>query len=154
MIELILGPMFSGKSSELLRKVRRFEIAKKRSLVINYTHDNRYSSEEVMSTHDKYWIHSCRLTFKAVKCSSISEVDKIYSSYDVIAIDEGQFFPDVRHLLLSAGGHVRANGEWKESGYRGWSRRDVPTQAFWANFRTHSKGRKGDEAVCSVHVLQ
>lgn len=54
MIELILGPMFSGKSSELLRKVRRFEIAKKRCLVINYTHDNRYSSEEVMSTHDKY----------------------------------------------------------------------------------------------------
>jgi thymidine kinase len=53
MIELILGPMFSGKSSELLRKVRRFEVAKKRCLVINYTHDNRYSNEDVMSTHDK-----------------------------------------------------------------------------------------------------
>jgi thymidine kinase len=45
--------MFSGKSSELLRKVRRYQHAKKNCLVINYIHDNRYSTEEVMSTHDK-----------------------------------------------------------------------------------------------------
>ena len=53
-IEVIFGPMFSGKSTELLRKVRRFEHAKKKCLVINYKHDNRYSNEEVMATHDKY----------------------------------------------------------------------------------------------------
>jgi thymidine kinase len=53
MIEVILGPMFSGKSSELLRKVRRFEIARKKCLVINYTNDTRYSNEDVMATHDK-----------------------------------------------------------------------------------------------------
>lgn len=53
-IEVIYGPMFSGKSSELLRKVRRYEHAKKKCLVISYMHDDRYSTEEVMSTHDKY----------------------------------------------------------------------------------------------------
>jgi thymidine kinase len=42
-IEIIYGPMFSGKSSELLRKIRRFEHARKRCLVLNYSHDNRYS---------------------------------------------------------------------------------------------------------------
>lgn len=42
-IELILGPMFSGKSSEMLRKVRRYEHARKKCLVVNYLNDNRYS---------------------------------------------------------------------------------------------------------------
>jgi thymidine kinase len=50
---LIYGPMFSGKSSELLRKIRRYQHARKDCLVINYMHDNRYSGEEVMSTHDR-----------------------------------------------------------------------------------------------------
>jgi thymidine kinase len=45
--------MFSGKSSELLRKIRRYQHAKKNCLVVNYLHDNRYSSEDVMATHDK-----------------------------------------------------------------------------------------------------
>jgi thymidine kinase len=44
-IEVIYGPMFSGKSSELLRKIRRFGHAKKKCLVINYMHDNRYSED-------------------------------------------------------------------------------------------------------------
>lgn len=52
-IEVIYGPMFSGKSTELLRKVRRYTIAQKKCLVINYAKDNRYSNEEVVSTHDK-----------------------------------------------------------------------------------------------------
>ena len=52
-IEVIYGPMFSGKSSELLRKVRRYQHARKNCLVVNYLHDNRYSQDEVMTTHDK-----------------------------------------------------------------------------------------------------
>lgn len=56
-IEVIYGPMFSGKSSELLRKVRRYQHAKKNCVIINYLNDNRYSTEEVMSTHDKYSYH-------------------------------------------------------------------------------------------------
>jgi thymidine kinase len=52
-IELIYGPMFSGKSSEMMRRVRRLQYAKKKCLIINYHADNRYSTEEVASTHDK-----------------------------------------------------------------------------------------------------
>jgi thymidine kinase len=52
-IEIIYGPMFSGKSSELLRKIRRFEHARKLCLVLNFSHDNRYSNGEEMATHDK-----------------------------------------------------------------------------------------------------
>lgn len=50
---LIFGPMFSGKSSELQRMVRRFEISKKNCLIINFAMDSRYSDEDVVSTHDK-----------------------------------------------------------------------------------------------------
>jgi thymidine kinase len=45
--------MFSGKSSELQRVVRRYEISKKNCLVVNFALDSRYSEEDVVSTHDK-----------------------------------------------------------------------------------------------------
>jgi len=53
-IEIIFGPMFSGKSTELLRKVKRYTIAQKKCLVISYAKDNRYSNDDVVSTHDRY----------------------------------------------------------------------------------------------------
>jgi thymidine kinase len=56
-IELILGPMFSGKSSEMQRKVRRYQHARKKCLVVNYSGDNRFSFEDVASTHDQYPSH-------------------------------------------------------------------------------------------------
>jgi thymidine kinase len=45
--------MFAGKSTELLRRVKRHEISGKKCLSIKYAQDNRYS-EECISTHDKY----------------------------------------------------------------------------------------------------
>lgn len=50
---LIFGPMFSGKSSELQRMVRRYEISKKKCLIVNFALDSRYSDDDVVSTHDK-----------------------------------------------------------------------------------------------------
>jgi thymidine kinase len=51
-IQLILGPMFSGKSTELLRRIRRYTIAKRKCLVIKYKKDTRYS-EDSLATHDR-----------------------------------------------------------------------------------------------------
>jgi thymidine kinase len=89
-ITIIFGPMFSGKSTELLKRVRRLELQKKKCLVVNYNLDNRYSAEDVVSTHDKIMV-------KAVKRNRLEEILDIYNDYDVIAIDEGQFFPDVKN---------------------------------------------------------
>jgi len=53
-IELIIGPMFAGKSTELLRRCRRYEKAhpqEQRPLIIKYCKDNRYD-ENLFSTHD------------------------------------------------------------------------------------------------------
>jgi thymidine kinase len=44
-IQLVVGPMFSGKSTELLRRVRRYTHSKKSCLLIKYSKDQRYSSE-------------------------------------------------------------------------------------------------------------
>lgn len=54
-IQLILGPMFSGKSTELLRRIRRYTVAKRKCAVIKYNKDSRYHDKN-MSTHDLYEI--------------------------------------------------------------------------------------------------
>lgn len=86
-IEVILGPMFSGKTTELIRRIRRYTIAKKRCLQIKYKADTRYS-EECASTHDKQMI-------AAKSCTYLKEAENLLENYDVIGIDEGQFFQDV-----------------------------------------------------------
>ena len=93
-IHSIFGPMFSGKSSELFRKVNRYQIANKRCLVINYIKDNRYSTEDVAATHDKRLL-------AARKLKSLAEIsDKEAASFDVIGIDEGQFFEDLVEVCV------------------------------------------------------
>ena len=86
-IEVIFGPMFSGKSSELQRRVKRHQIAKKNCMVLNFFKDNRYSVEDTCCTHDKNQM-------KARKIAELKEVDLEVKDYDVIAVDEGQFFVD------------------------------------------------------------
>lgn len=51
-IELIIGPMFAGKSTELIRRVKRYNISGKRVFNVKYAEDNRYSKDSI-STHDR-----------------------------------------------------------------------------------------------------
>ena len=84
-IELILGPMFSGKSQELIRRIRRLRVADKKCCMIKYAKDTRYSSDKV-STHDQQ-------TFDAIAVNKLSSVDpEVLDWAEVIGIDEGQFF--------------------------------------------------------------
>lgn len=85
-IQVIFGPMFSGKSTELMRRVRRFQIAQYKCLVIKYAKDTRYS-EKGMATHDKN-------TMEAIPANVLSDVHSHALEASVIGIDEGQFFPD------------------------------------------------------------
>ncbi|XP_030594221.1 thymidine kinase, cytosolic [Archocentrus centrarchus] len=85
-IQVIFGPMFSGKSTELMRRVRRFQVAQYNCLVIKYAKDTRYS-DTGMATHDKN-------TMEAVPANSLRDVRSLALQACVIGIDEGQFFPD------------------------------------------------------------
>lgn len=69
-----------------MRRVRRFQIAQYKCLVIKYAKDTRYSSG--FSTHD-------RNTMEALPACSLREVSHEATNVSVIGIDEGQFFPDI-----------------------------------------------------------
>jgi thymidine kinase len=86
-IQLILGPMFSGKSTELIRRLKRYQVAKYDVLIVKYAKDVRYD-EYGISTHD-------RQTLPAVAATTLTDLTDMAKKYDVIGIDEGQFFPDV-----------------------------------------------------------
>jgi len=92
-LELIIGNMFSGKSTELIRRINREQSISKRILIINYISDNRYSSENVISTHNS-------LHRESMKIKRISEIEKIIEDYDSIFIDEGQFFEDLGYYVI------------------------------------------------------
>ncbi|XP_033976294.1 thymidine kinase, cytosolic isoform X1 [Trematomus bernacchii] len=85
-IQVIFGPMFSGKSTELMRRVRRFQIAQYNCLVIKYAKDTRYS-DKGMATHDKN-------TMEAVPANILGDLRPQALQACVIGIDEGQFFSD------------------------------------------------------------
>jgi len=140
-LELVMGPMFSGKSTELLRRIRLLRFAKKSCLYVRcsqatvavsshsqraggllsqaYQIQARYSlqrctwdtcfcvvrilvsfcvvgwvpalgsPQDCVSTHDK-------VMGKAVSCDTLAQVAELTAKFDVIGVDEGQFFPDVR----------------------------------------------------------
>jgi thymidine kinase len=90
-LEIILGPMWSGKTSALLKIYRQYSFCKSRICVINYEADVRYS-ETMLSTHDKEMI-PCILGFSMEEIMKIHK-DEIENS-DVILINEGQFFSDI-----------------------------------------------------------
>jgi len=85
-IEVIVGPMYAGKSEELIRRVNRAKIADLRVLVFKPDIDNRYTDNSI-STHSG----------KELECLAVGSAKDIWEyvremNFDVLAIDEGQFF--------------------------------------------------------------
>ncbi|KAH9519778.1 Thymidine kinase, cytosolic [Bulinus truncatus] len=86
-IQIIFGPMFSGKTTELMRRMKRYQIANYRCLIVKYAKDVRYDMNGI-ATHD-------RQTLAAVSAEVLSDLHSEALKHDIIGIDEGQFFPDV-----------------------------------------------------------
>ncbi|CAG06017.1 unnamed protein product, partial [Tetraodon nigroviridis] len=113
-IQVIFGPMFSGKSTELMRRVRRFQLAQYKCLVIKYAKDTRYS-DTGMATHDKN-------TMEAVPANCLADVRSMALQVCVIGIDEGQFaFGNILNLVPLAESVVKLNAVcmqcFKEAAY-------------------------------------
>jgi thymidine kinase len=116
-IELIIGPMYSGKSSELIRKIKRYTYSKKKCILIKYSGDTRYTNENMVATHDNIF-------YKAEPALNLSKENiPKYSDYDVIGVDEGQFFPDLAEFaegMANAGKIVIIaclNGDYLRNGF-------------------------------------
>ena len=102
-IEVICGPMFSGKSEELIRRLRRAMIARKRVEVFKPTIDDRYSADEIVS-HGDLRMHS------EVVGNAAEIIDRIDWRAEVVGIDEANFMGpqlvDVAQRLADSGKQV------------------------------------------------
>jgi thymidine kinase len=85
-IEVICGSMFSGKTEELIRRLKRAEFAKQKILIFKPFADKRYSESKVVS-HDSNEIASTPI-------KSSQEILQLSKDVDVVALDEAQFFDD------------------------------------------------------------
>jgi thymidine kinase len=104
-LELIIGPMFSGKTSQLVNIYKQYTFCNIPVCVINHDIDTRYH-EEMLSTHDKIMI-PCIQTYKLNdiwNCPQ-DENNPFYENYlklrnaDVILINEAQFFKDLKYVV-------------------------------------------------------
>lgn len=85
-IEVICGSMFSGKTEELIRRIKRVQFANQSLLLVKPQVDNRYHKEDVVSHQGN--------SFQAICVSSANEIMERWTDQQVVAIDEAQFFSD------------------------------------------------------------
>ena len=88
-LDVIIGPMYAGKSTKLIEIYRKNSLLMKRICVVNYSEDNRYDNNS-LCTHDGDKISSIKLdTLDILKTSDYID------NYDMFIIDEAQFYPDL-----------------------------------------------------------
>ena len=85
-IEVICGSMFSGKTEELIRRMKRAQFAKQTVEIFKPCIDVRYSEDKVVS-HDSHSIHSTPI-------ESPAQMLELSNDVEVVGIDEAQFFDD------------------------------------------------------------
>lgn len=83
-IEVVCGPMFSGKSEEMIRRLNRVQYAKQRAIVFKPMIDDRWSKAEIVSRNG--------LALPALSIHRSAEILEAAPGFDVIGIDEAQFF--------------------------------------------------------------
>lgn len=130
-IEVITGPMFAGKTEELLRRVNRLEYAKKNIVVFKPVIDNRYADDEVVS-HNK----------NKTKSVNIQKAEDMFmhvtKETEVIVIDEVQFLDgatvDIINAFADAGKRVIVSG--LDTDFRGVPFSFMPTLLSIAEYVT------------------
>jgi len=103
-MEVVTGVMFSGKSEELMRRVRRAIIARKRVQVFKSHLDDRYGGIQIISSHDGASVEAIPIS------ASVEVAEKVEPDVQVVAVDEVQFLDDgiveVANLLADRGVRV------------------------------------------------
>jgi thymidine kinase len=93
-LELIIGPMYAGKSTELIRIINRYKCLNKKIIIINNIFNNRYGSSG-LTTHNRDTIETC------IILDQLKNLDKdVLNNCDVIIIEELQFFSDAYDVII------------------------------------------------------
>ncbi|MFV1999378.1 MAG: thymidine kinase [Acidimicrobiia bacterium] len=151
-VEVIAGPMFSGKSEELIRRVTRYHLARVPTQTFKPALDTRYAVTEVVS-------HS-RLSTQA---TPVADSDELLRSVEdrtvVVGIDEGQFFDDglvkVAEILASAGKNLIIAG--LDLDYLGRPFEPIPSLMLRAEYVTKALAvchRCGGPGLFTQRVVQ
>jgi thymidine kinase len=92
-LELIIGCMFSGKSSELLNRIKKYKLLDKKILVVNHAKDVRYGSGIV--SHDKRKVD-------AIALARLQDIlfYKELNTCQIVVVDEAQFFEDLYDIVV------------------------------------------------------
>ena len=97
-LDLIIGPMFSGKSTELIKKIRLFNVLHKKFIVVKPIIDSRYNIDSI-STHDN-------ITYTSININKLEEIKENYKddymNADILIIEEGQFLPDLLEFVIDS----------------------------------------------------
>ena len=138
-IEVVTGSMFSGKSEELIRRLRRAQIAKQKVQIFKPLVDDRYSDDHIVS-HSDMRIRSRNVENAAALLELVNE------DTEVVGIDEGQFFdanlPAVCNTLANRGKRVIVAG--LDQDYLGRPFEPMPQLLAIAEFITKTR------AICVV----
>ena len=100
-VELLIGPMFAGKSSSIHRIVNRYKCLHWNLCAISHASDTRYSTDEKLMNHDNY----------GIPCIKLSELmpfitNQEFLKADLVIVDEAQFFPDLKQFVEYASDHL------------------------------------------------
>ena len=138
-IEVITGSMFSGKSEELIRRLRRAQIARQRVQIFKPRVDDRYATDQIVSHSD--------MKMPSVVVASAREIlDQVEDLTEVVGIDEGQFFdaqlPAACTALAAQGKRVIVAG--LDQDYLGRPFEPMPQLLAIAEFITKTR------AICVV----
>ena len=140
-IEVVCGPMFSGKSEELIRRLRRARIARKRVQVFKPAIDDRYSVDEIVSHGDQ-----------RMKSEVVSDAKEISNKLDwrtqVIGIDESNFFGAGAGRRRQPAGRHRQAGDHRRARYR------LPGPPVFAHAGTAVPGRIDHQDAGDLHALR
>lgn len=96
MLEVICGPMYSGKSEELMRRLRRAQIAGRSTVLIKPMIDNRYSDEDVVSHN------GLKMPAIALDTDDLEGFYDVAGDYQVVGVDEIQFFGEWAQMAVNA----------------------------------------------------
>jgi len=94
-LTLVVGPMFSSKSTYLLSKIRKFNVIERSCLIVSWKGDTR--SDRHLKTHDNEKITS---SINVTHLSELLEKENELQNHEEIVIDEGHFFSDLSDVVL------------------------------------------------------
>jgi thymidine kinase len=103
-IELIIGCMYSGKTTEFIRRIRAYETLRLNMFIVTHTSDQRYAGEGHVATHNRHIVPAHHATTQLMACVDLPQ----YKEAAVVFVEEAQFQPDLFDFcVLAANTHKK-----------------------------------------------